>query len=204
LNNYKVLGFLGAVAGITFLVFFMLFYLNIGIRINSSNGYATLNPTLQTPYLVLGIVFVLVAFGGFLQSYKIEKASTIRVKVYEKCFNCAKELSPNVEHVELTKNLSNGYQGKVKLCKECILKEFDKQDGVCPQCKKPLKWNGNLREFIGEWYHPKCAYEIQQGKHNREVKEITQKVIVKVRCQYCKYPYDESLDKCPQCGAKRA
>jgi rRNA maturation endonuclease Nob1 len=26
-------------------------------------------------------------------------------------------------------------------------------------------------------------------------------VIVKIRCAYCKQVYDESLDRCPNCGA---
>jgi cytochrome c oxidase subunit IV len=34
--------------------------------------------------------------------------------------------------------------------------------------------------------------------------EITKKeVIVKIRCSYCGTPYDETLDKCPHCGAHR-
>jgi hypothetical protein len=28
-------------------------------------------------------------------------------------------------------------------------------------------------------------------------------VIVKMRCRYCNYVYDETLDCCPHCGAKR-
>ena len=28
-------------------------------------------------------------------------------------------------------------------------------------------------------------------------------VIIKVRCQYCNTAFDETLDKCPNCGAKR-
>lgn len=39
---------------------------------------------------------------------------------------------------------------------------------------------------------------------NTNVKEIIKEkqVIVKIRCQYCKNPYDETLDKCPHCGAR--
>jgi hypothetical protein len=40
--------------------------------------------------------------------------------------------------------------------------------------------------------------------HERVIREeITKKeVIVKVRCNYCGTLYDETLDKCPHCGAK--
>ncbi len=32
---------------------------------------------------------------------------------------------------------------------------------------------------------------------------VQEKVIVKVRCQYCGALYDETLDKCPNCGGSR-
>lgn len=37
------------------------------------------------------------------------------------------------------------------------------------------------------------------------VKEIIREkeVIIKIRCPYCQSLYDETLDECPQCGAKR-
>jgi ssDNA-binding Zn-finger/Zn-ribbon topoisomerase 1 len=148
-------------------------------------------------FLILTTAIIIALFGSKNSSRKQQ----IIEPTYEKCFDCGQKLHPNIEQVELTKSISDGNQKQIKLCKDCIVKELDKQDGVCPQCNKPLKWNGNLREFFGEWYHPKCAFEVQQGKHTKEVS--TQEVVVKVRCQYCKYPYDESLDKCPQCGGKR-
>jgi hypothetical protein len=38
----------------------------------------------------------------------------------------------------------------------------------------------------------------------REKEIIREKeVIIKVRCAYCQNTYDETLDKCPHCGAKR-
>jgi hypothetical protein len=37
-------------------------------------------------------------------------------------------------------------------------------------------------------------------KEREIIKE--RQVIVKIRCGYCRSTYDESLDKCPQCGAK--
>jgi transposase-like protein len=41
-------------------------------------------------------------------------------------------------------------------------------------------------------------------KPAKEKEIITQtKVIVKVKCPYCRNLYDETLDKCPNCGGKR-
>jgi hypothetical protein len=191
---------MAAIIGITFFIMAIIIHLQLAIGL--SIGVLTVNQNLETPYFLLGLVSVLFSIGGFwLSRVEIGKVPKIQRNVDKKCYNCDKELLLSTEQVELIKNISNGEQ-KVNLCKDCIVKELDKQDGVCPQCKKPLKWNGNLRDFFGEWYHPKCVYEIQQGKHTKEVKEVTQEVIVKVRCQYCKYSYNESLGKCPQCGAK--
>jgi hypothetical protein len=201
LNYYKALGIFGASVGIGFLVLSIIMHLYPTIE--TSKGIFKFNSNLVTPYFITGLFFVLFAIGGFWFSYiKIEKPKIIPRIVYEKCSSCDKELSPSVEQVEVTRNISNVQQEKIKLCRDCIAKELDKQDGVCPECKKPLKWNGNLREFFGEWYHPKCIFELQKGSNTKEIKE-TREVVVKFRCPYCKYVYDESLDKCPQCGGKR-
>ena len=139
--------------------------IHLNPEIQTSTSKLTVNSNLETPYYSVGVVFILFSIGGFWLSYSgNEKPRKISVKLYEKCCNCDKDLSPSVEQVELTRNISSDDQEEVKLCKDCMIKELDKQDGVWPQCKKPLKWNGNLREFLGEWYHPKCAYELQQGK----------------------------------------
>ncbi len=195
MNINKTLGFLAAIIGMTFFAMAIIIHLKVEI------GILSFNPNLETPYFLLGIVSVLFAISGFwLNHNESGKVPRIQKEVYEKCYNCDKELTPSIEQVELTKNISNVEQ-KVKLCRDCIIKELDKQDGVCPECKKPLKWNGNLREFFGEWYHPKCIFELQKERNTKEVKE-TREVVVKFRCPYCKYIYDDSLDKCPQCGAK--
>jgi len=51
------------------------------------------------------------------------------------------------------------------------------------------------------------AIEVPLAKEEKTVKEkeVTKEkeVIVKIRCPYCHTPYDETLDKCPHCGAKR-
>jgi hypothetical protein len=201
LNYYKPLGMFVAIVGTGFLVLSVIMHLYPSIEL--SKGMFKFNPNLVTPYFILGLFLEVSAIGLFWFSYlKIEKPKKISRILYEKCFSCDKELSPSVDQAEVTKNTSDGQQEKIKLCKDCIAKKLDKQDGVCPECKKPLKWNGNLREFFGEWYHPKCVYELQKGSNTKEIKE-TREVIVKFRCPYCKYTYDESLDKCPQCGGKR-
>ena len=201
LNNNKTLGFLAAIIGITF--FIMVIFIHLEVAIETSTGVFKVNQNLKTPYFLLGITSTLFAISGFWLNHNASrKVPKNQRRVYEKCYNCSKELTPSVERVELTRNTSNNEQEQINLCRDCIVKELDKQDGVCPECKKPLKWNGNLRDFFGEWYHPKCVFELQKGRSTKEVKE-TREVIVKFRCPYCKYIYDEGLDKCPHCGGKR-
>jgi len=43
--------------------------------------------------------------------------------------------------------------------------------------------------------------ELQTIKEREIVRE--KQVIVKIRCSYCHNLFDETLDKCPHCGAKR-
>jgi rRNA maturation endonuclease Nob1 len=42
--------------------------------------------------------------------------------------------------------------------------------------------------------------ETQQQPIREEI--VKKEVIVKVRCSYCDNQFDETLDKCPHCGAK--
>jgi rubrerythrin len=42
----------------------------------------------------------------------------------------------------------------------------------------------------------------RRGPREKEI--IREKeVIIKIRCEYCKRPFDETLDACPSCGARR-
>jgi len=46
------------------------------------------------------------------------------------------------------------------------------------------------------------ASEVQRAPREKEI--IREKeVIIKIRCEYCKRPFDETLDVCPSCGARR-
>lgn len=49
------------------------------------------------------------------------------------------------------------------------------------------------------------ATDISPEKEEKTVREIIKEkeVLVKIRCSYCHNLYDETLDKCPHCGAKR-
>lgn len=48
------------------------------------------------------------------------------------------------------------------------------------------------------------AMETQLPSASPVVREVIQKeVVVKIRCSYCGTLYDETLDKCPNCGAGR-
>jgi len=52
--------------------------------------------------------------------------------------------------------------------------------------------------------HYIAAVEYQKARARKAVKEkevIKEKVIVKIRCSYCRNLYDETLDKCPHCGS---
>jgi rRNA maturation endonuclease Nob1 len=42
-----------------------------------------------------------------------------------------------------------------------------------------------------------------EKKETVKEKEIVREVIVKMRCPYCHNVYDETLDKCPHCGAHK-
>jgi hypothetical protein len=99
-NTSKTLGFLATIVGITFFLMTTLIHLKVEI------GVLSFNPNLETPYFLLGIVSVLFAISGFwLNHNESGKVPRIQRKVYEKCYNCDKELLPSIEQVELTKNI---------------------------------------------------------------------------------------------------
>ncbi len=64
--------------------------------------------------------------------------------------------------------------------------------------KQVLKGQKHPPEFWQE-----MASQTMKAHPNIIEKEIIRetKVIIKIRCQYCGKPYDESLDVCPNCGA---
>ena len=43
--------------------------------------------------------------------------------------------------------------------------------------------------------------EIKDSVDNNKEKVIV-KEIVKIRCRYCGFTYDQGLDRCPNCGAR--
>jgi len=47
--------------------------------------------------------------------------------------------------------------------------------------------------------------ELPEPKPAQKMREeiVRKEVIVKIRCRYCNYVYDETLDSCPHCGANR-
>jgi len=62
-----------------------------------------------------------------------------------------------------------------------------------PQFWQRMALEGRKSIKEGEVVSPKVVRE----------KEIVKEVIVKIRCPYCHSLYDETLDKCPNCGGHR-
>jgi len=63
---------------------------------------------------------------------------------------------------------------------------------------KTAEWKNTFKQAETEQEH----LGTQQPTREREI--IREKeVIVKIRCPYCRGTYDETLDECPHCGAKR-
>jgi len=111
------------------------------------------------------------------------------------------------------------------LCGSKLL-EFDVEYGsvqdyiYCLECnaKWEIDWKGEdfKVEYIilletgdaekqglkGEKHSPEFWQRMASQTKEKEVIRETQ-VIIKIRCQYCGKPYDEALDTCPNCGAKR-
>jgi hypothetical protein len=188
---------MGIGAGIIAIGFFILAaIINLQPLIKLPSGQIfTTNASVQIPYLIVGSLATFIALIGFWFSARKQVFEGTQLELpVNKCDDCQKDLKRTDEHTLVSIN-----DQKFEFCKECMTKRLNKQEGVCPQCKEPLKWNGNLREFLDDWYHAKCLFELQQGHH---IKETTKEVVVKVRCHYCNNTFLESLDRCPHCGAK--
>jgi DNA-directed RNA polymerase subunit RPC12/RpoP len=121
---------------------------------------------------------------------------------------------------------------KCPLCGSKLL-EFDVEYGsmqdyiYCLECnaKWEIDWKGeNFKiEYIilvetgdtekyglkGEKHSPEfwqqMASQTKETQPNAKEKEVIREtqIIIKIRCQYCGKLYDEALDVCPNCGAKR-
>jgi len=95
---------------------------------------------------------------------------------------------------------------KEHVCEDCFQKEVLDKQGLCPHCNKPMVvGEDSFTQSIidNKWYHTTCLRRIELLSKQQPVeKMITKEVIVKVRCPYCSNLYDETLDKCPHCGAK--
>jgi hypothetical protein len=69
--------------------------------------------------------------------------------------------------------------------------------------------DGRGKEFLGKKLSKKEIRTITQKEDSEQnkatFKEIIKEkeVITRVRCHYCHSSFDESLDKCPNCGAKK-
>lgn len=65
------------------------------------------------------------------------------------------------------------------------------------------QWAAAINLLISKRKPPEMTPVKENGQIVREKEIIREKeVIVKVRCSYCKNLYNETLDKCPHCGAR--
>jgi hypothetical protein len=63
---------------------------------------------------------------------------------------------------------------------------------ICEQWANTINFLISKRTSVMQNTVPTAEKEIIREKE----------VIVKIRCPYCKNPYNETLDKCPYCGAR--
>jgi hypothetical protein len=71
LNNYKVFAVLLFIIGIVFLG--MSIVIHLGLVIETSSGYLSLNKTLETPYLLMGVTSLVCSTIGFLTGLNNQK-----------------------------------------------------------------------------------------------------------------------------------
>jgi hypothetical protein len=63
------------------------------------------------------------------------------------------------------------------------------------------KWQKMAKNFLCSQSQIPVVREVNQILREKEIIKQTE-VIVKIRCSYCKTPYNETLDRCPNCGAR--
>ena len=49
---------------------------------------------------------------------------------------------------------------------------------------------------------PNKVHEENENLNNLNRDKVIVKEIVKIRCRYCGFTYDQGLDSCPNCGAR--
>ncbi len=115
-------------------------------------------------------------------------------------------------HCNLTLNAkypSNPYRKK-KLCGECYKAVYENSD--LPEAENLVRAGryedaAKKYELLGMWDKAGDCRRMANPSHDEKIvtKEIIKEkqVIVKIRCPYCKNLYEETLDKCPHCGARQ-
>lgn len=129
--------------------------------------------------------------------------------IFRVCPLCYVEDSTGVE----TENCWGGlFQKSHVVCKECGAKWFLIVDLLGNVRSAVLVTAGvdgkgadllNVEHPLGFWQ--RLALLGLKEKQEKVIKEreVIVKEIVKIRCSYCRKLYDESLSKCPNCGASR-
>jgi ribosomal protein L32 len=85
---------------------------------------------------------------------------------------------------------------KFAKCPKCGAKilEINMPNVVCSQCSTRYV----LAIQVGLF---RLSSKLIEQKEEEKVITKEKEVIVKIRCPYCHALYDETLDKCPNCGA---
>lgn len=120
------------------------------------------------------------------ECYDILKAKYAKQKTCEDCAYFKNDYCQKI-HLELMPTTKIGiwdFYGQAEKCVHYVsVEEYEKQAIKGEVTTIPTE-KGKEKEIIRE-------------------KEIIKEVIVKIRCNYCDHLYDETLDRCPYCGAKR-
>ena len=132
------------------------------------------------PQIVYGSAIILVLLGSYAAyvRYKNRKAKAVAIR---KAMKIEEEKRKRREQFEQEQRAKG-------------LKEFVDKDGnkrwETPEQVQVLQRDAQEQE------------RLSKGIAARE-REITVKQLVNVRCSYCRQLYEESLQKCPNCGAPR-
>jgi len=134
----------------------------------------------------IGVILMIVAFFSFIYGLVTSPPAPIQYVAAAACPVCGQPLT-------FVQQYNRWYCGNCKKYAYAPPTSYAPSVAtLCPQCKNPVATDSN--------YCPRCGADMSS-----RAKEILKEkeVIIKIRCSYCGILFDETLDKCPHCGAKR-